>query len=40
MVIVIDSPDHMGRTMDEDDPKTSPALGKLPGRDEAIVLQS
>ena len=40
MVIVIDSPDHMGRTMDEDDPKISPALGKLPGRDEAIVLQS
>ena len=40
MLIVIDSPDHMGRTMDDDDPEISPALGKLPGGDEAIVLQS
>jgi len=32
-----DSPEnilvHLVRTMDEDDPENSPALGKLPGQD-------
>ena len=40
----IDSPEHifvhLGRTMDEDDPELSQALGKLPGEDKANVPQS
>ena len=41
---VVDSPKHifvhLGKTMDEDDPGISPALGKLPGEDEAIIPKS
>ena len=42
--IIVDSLEHifihLGKTMDEDDPEISPSLGKLPGKDEAIIPKS